>query len=58
MEFSRGSRQLALWLYLGKMSNDLEFYDDRFSGWKKTRLYENEHLNAVGPMHETEYELC
>ncbi len=21
MEFSRGSRQLALWLYLGKMSN-------------------------------------
>jgi hypothetical protein len=33
--------------YEFSIDNDLEFYDDKFAGWKKTRLYENENLNAV-----------
>jgi hypothetical protein len=33
--------------YEFSIDNDLEFYDEKFSNWKKQRLYENEHLNAV-----------
>ncbi len=33
--------------YEFSIDNDLEFYNDKFLGWKETRLYDNEDLNAV-----------
>ncbi len=33
--------------YEFSIDNDLEFYNDKFVGWKETRLYDNEDLNAV-----------
>jgi hypothetical protein len=29
------------------IDNDIEFHDEKFDGWKKTRLYDDENLNAV-----------
>jgi hypothetical protein len=29
------------------IDNDIEFYDDKFAGWKKKRLYDDENLKAV-----------
>lgn len=33
--------------YEHSIDNDLEFYDHKFSGWKKKRLYDDEQLNPV-----------
>jgi hypothetical protein len=33
--------------YEVSIDNDIDFYDDKFVGWKKTRLYGDENLNAV-----------
>jgi hypothetical protein len=33
--------------YEHSIDNDLQFYDGKFAGWKKLRLYEDEDLNAV-----------
>jgi len=33
--------------YEVSIDNDIDFYDDKFAGWKKTRLYDDETLNAV-----------
>jgi len=32
------------------IDNDIEFYDSKFEGWKKIRLYEDENLDAVLPV--------
>lgn len=34
--------------YEHSIDNDLEFYDHKFSGWKKTRLYDHENLCPTG----------
>ena len=33
--------------YEVSIDNDVKFYDDKFVGWKTTRLYDNPDLGAV-----------
>jgi hypothetical protein len=33
--------------YEHSIDHDLQFFDTKFCGWKKLRLYENAELNAV-----------
>ena len=33
--------------YEVSIDNDIEFHDEKFVGWKKIRLYDDENLNAV-----------
>ena len=33
--------------YEVSIDNDIEFHDEKFAGWKKVRLYDDENLNAV-----------